>query len=126
MDTGVAIVNAYLNVNGYFTVAEYPVLEAFSRAPARTVHRTWRAAWSPASRRDALRPSGTDGGVRSGVEGSAGGRWTTVPMRHVVEFLRNYLRDHWDVLRHAQIKDAGLGMLGLLEKCEQEGKHRTS
>jgi uncharacterized membrane protein YedE/YeeE len=28
MDTAVALVEAYLNVNGYFTVAEYPVLEA--------------------------------------------------------------------------------------------------
>ena len=28
MDTAVALVQAYLHVNGYFTVAEYPVLEA--------------------------------------------------------------------------------------------------
>lgn len=28
MDNAVALVRAYLNINGYFTVAEYPVLEA--------------------------------------------------------------------------------------------------
>jgi hypothetical protein len=28
MDNAVALVQAYLRVNGYFTVAEYPVLEA--------------------------------------------------------------------------------------------------
>lgn len=28
MDTAVALVQAYLHVNGYFTVTEYPVLEA--------------------------------------------------------------------------------------------------
>lgn len=27
MDNAVALVQAYLHVNGYFTVAEYPVLE---------------------------------------------------------------------------------------------------
>ena len=37
-------------------------------------------------------------------------------MRHVVQFLRSYLREHWDVLRHAQIKDAALGVLALIEK----------
>lgn len=37
MDRAVALVQAYLQVNGYFTVAEYPVLEAVSRDD-------WRAA----------------------------------------------------------------------------------
>ena len=37
MDTAVALVQAYLNVNGYFTVAEYPVLEAFGADDARIV-----------------------------------------------------------------------------------------
>src|SRR5690348_4607764 len=37
MDTSVALVQAYLHVNGYFTVAEYPVLEAFGGDHARTV-----------------------------------------------------------------------------------------
>jgi hypothetical protein len=37
-------------------------------------------------------------------------------MRHVVRFLRRYLRDHWDVLRHAQVRDPVLGVLALSEK----------
>ena len=37
MDTSVALVQAYLHVNGYFTVAEYPVLEAFHGEHARSV-----------------------------------------------------------------------------------------
>ena len=37
MNTAVAIVQAYLNVNGYFTVVEYPVLEAYRHGPARSV-----------------------------------------------------------------------------------------
>ena len=37
MDTSVALVQAYLHVNGYFTVAEYPVLEAYRGDQTRTV-----------------------------------------------------------------------------------------
>src|SRR6516225_2434972 len=37
MDTAVALVQAYLHMNGYFTVVEFPVLEAMRAAPARTV-----------------------------------------------------------------------------------------
>lgn len=37
MDTAVALVQAYLHVNGYFTVTEYPVLEAGRAGQARTV-----------------------------------------------------------------------------------------
>ena len=37
MDTAVALVQAYLNVNGYFTVVEYPVLEAYRGGHARSV-----------------------------------------------------------------------------------------
>ena len=33
------------------------------------------------------------------------------------EFLRRYLREHWEVLRHAQVKDTALGVLALIEKC---------
>ncbi len=42
--------------------------------------------------------------------------WITVPMGHIVRFLRNYLKEHWDVLSHAQIRDPALGMLALMEK----------
>jgi hypothetical protein len=37
-------------------------------------------------------------------------------MRHVVRFLQGYLREHWDVLRHAQIRDEALCVLALLQK----------
>lgn len=37
MDTAVALVQAYLHVNGYFTVTEFPVLEALTDTEARTV-----------------------------------------------------------------------------------------
>ena len=39
-------------------------------------------------------------------------------MGHVVDYLRGYLREHWDTLRHAQIKDPTIGLLALLEKWE--------
>ncbi len=35
MDNAVALVQAYLRINGYFTVAEYPVLEARRHQPAQ-------------------------------------------------------------------------------------------
>jgi hypothetical protein len=37
MDHAVAVVEAYLRVNGYLTVAEYPVLDAPRHGPAQTV-----------------------------------------------------------------------------------------
>ena len=37
MDTAVGLVQAYLRVNGYFTVAEYPVLDATGPAGPRTI-----------------------------------------------------------------------------------------
>jgi hypothetical protein len=45
-----------------------------------------------------------------------GGNWTTIPMGHVVAYLQEYLREYWNVLRHAPIKDPALGVLALLEK----------
>lgn len=36
MDTAVALVQAYLHINGYFTVTEYPVVEAMKRGGHRT------------------------------------------------------------------------------------------
>jgi hypothetical protein len=37
MQSALALVQAYLRVNGYFTVAEYPVIEAMERGGYRTV-----------------------------------------------------------------------------------------
>lgn len=199
MDTSVALVQAYLHVNGYFTVAEYPVLEAYGGEHARTVtdldilafrfagagHDVIRSRRRPRSDRTAAstdpllrcpseRPDMIVGEVKEGTarfnaamrapavlavalarfgccprehvrgvvqqllsQGHAiapgghsvrmvafgdvpddghSGAWMTVSMRHVVEFLQEYLREHWDVLRHAQIKDPSLGVLALIEK----------
>lgn len=199
MDTAVALVQAYLNINGYFTVVEYPVLEASRRGPARSVTdldvlafrftgaghqviggrgRQWPAGRAfepdpllgcPSGRPDTIVGEVKEGPARfnaatrdpdvlrialarfgcCGVEeagelgrtllargrvdapsghtirmvafgsvpdASAGGHWHTVPMAHVVDFLRTYLREHWDVLRHAQIKDPTIAVLAMLEK----------
>jgi hypothetical protein len=48
-------------------------------------------------------------------------RWSTVSLGHVVRFLRSYLRAHWDLLRHAQVRETGLAMLALLEKWNVDG-----
>lgn len=199
MDTAVALVQAYLNTNGYFTVVEYPVLEAVNGATARSVSdldilalrfsgadhtlvhqgrphtggehaflpdpvldcptdrpdmivgevKEGMARFNPATRKRAVlevalarfgccSPRAARGLARQllrvgYVDSPAGHRvrmvafgnaqdaqpssnWTTVPMAHVVQFLRTHLRNHWDVLRHAQIKDPTLGLLALLEK----------
>lgn len=199
MDTAVALVQAYLNVNGYFTVVEYPILEAYGGTQARSVtdldvlavrftgagHEVIRGqSHRPMSSRvfepdpvlggAADRPDMIVGEVKEGparfnpatrdshvlqialtrfgccppqeaeqlarsllTHGRAGAPsghvirmvafgavadardallWHTVPMAHVVDFLRGYLREHWDVLHHAQIKDPALGVLALLQK----------
>ena len=199
MDTAVALVQAYLQINGYFTVVEYPVLESSKRGPARSVtdldvlavrfigagHEVIRghghrpisgqvfepdpalgcpsdrpdmivgevkegpARFNPATRdpdvlQIALARFGCCGSEEAGEvartllarghvdapsghalrmvafgsvpDAGAGGHWHTVPMHHVVDFLRRYLHQHWEVLRHAQIKDPTIGLLALLEK----------
>ena len=197
MDTSVALVQAYLHVNGYFTVAEYPVLEAYRGDHARTVtdldilafrfagagHDVIRGRGRRAlgervtdpilqcpadrpdmiigevkegaarfndamrdpvvlqialvrfgccpsdhaedlvqqllARRHVVAPTGHSirmvafGDVQANHPEPAG---TTVPMRHVVQFLQRYLRTHWNVLRHAQIRDPAFGVLALIEK----------
>jgi len=40
-----------------------------------------------------------------------------ISLKHVVSFLQDYLRQHWDVLRHAQFKDPAFGFLMTLEKA---------
>lgn len=200
MDTAVALVQAYLHVNGYFTVTEYPVLEALRNGQqVRTVTDldilAYRFAGAghdvvsggthrpldgmvpavdpmlgcPADRADMivgevkegaarLNPAMRDPAVlevaltrfgccpadeahdlvrhllRTGTaktpaghdirivafgdthEEGRRGPWRTVPMAHVVEFLQDYLRENWSVLRYAQFKDPAYGVLALIEK----------
>ena len=205
MDIAVALVQAYLHVNGYFTVVEYPVLEAHRGGQARSVtdldilalrfagaghdvirgrrHQHKRgqgfetdpALGCPSDRPDMIVGEVKEGAARFNAaicdpavlavalsrfgccplehaqevarrllmagraetpgghlvrmvafadvtEAGHRGQWTTVSMRQVVEFLRGYLHEHWDVLRHAQIKDSALGVLALLEKWGVESE----
>ena len=199
MDTAVALVQAYLHVNGYFTVVEYPVLEAFRGDRVRTVtdldvlayrfagaghhlvrgrdHRPLEgptravdpvlgcptdradmivgevkegaARLNPALREPAVlevaltrfgcctaeeAPELAQRLLRDGCAETRAGHvirmvafgdaranarphpWHTVPMGHVVQFLQRYLREHWPVLRHAQVRDPAFAVLALLEK----------
>lgn len=196
MDTSVALVQAYLHVNGYFTIAEYPVLEAYRGDHARTVtdldilavrfagagHDVIKGrgrkplgerATDPILRCPADRPDMIIGEVKEGaarfnaamrdpnvlqvalvrfgccppehaeslvqqllarghvvtptghairmvafgdIPDNEPAAAATVPMRHVVQFLQAYLRTHWKVLRHAQVRDPAFGVLALIEK----------
>ena len=44
----------------------------------------------------------------------------SVSLGHVVGFLEDYLREHWDVLAAAQFKDPALGFLVTLEKARRQ------
>lgn len=206
MDTAVSLVQSYLHVNGYFTVTEYPVMEAAGDGHARTVtdldvlafrfagaghdliqgrrrrgvgeRATDPALQCPTDRPDmivgevkagaarfnhamrdprvlgvalarfgccapehvhdvaaALLARGsvtTEGGhaIRLVAFGDVGGGESAaaasiISMRHVVQFLQRYLRQHWDVLRHAQITDPALGVLALIEKWGVEPPRRS-
>lgn len=199
MDTAVSLVQAYLHINGYFTVAEYAVLEALAGRHARSVTDLDILAFRFGGARHAVIDGGRHqrrgemdatvdpmlggnaekadmivGEVKEGAarlndalldwrvlevalsrfgccsrehatlitkrllsdgraatptghtirivafgdvsDGYQRGPWTTVPMRHVVGYLRAYLEQHWSVIRHAQIRDPGLAVLALLQK----------
>jgi hypothetical protein len=44
-------------------------------------------------------------------------RFQVISLAHVTEFLRGYLREHWEVLHHAQFRDPVLSLLMTLEKA---------
>lgn len=195
MDIAVALVQAYLHVNGYFTVSEYPVLDTHGRDGVRTLtdmdllalrfpgagrerrhgvagtvaYEPDPALRCPASEADmlvvevkegraefnaagldpvvlgaALRRFGCCHGhdahevvrallargsartacghrVRMIAFGASAGRagpWQTIDLEHVIGFLRDYLNENWDSLRHASFKDPALGLLAVLQKTE--------
>ncbi len=93
MDHAVALVQAYLRVNGYFTVSEYPIIESI-----RHGHRTATEIDIPAFRF------------------SSAGR--LVPGRASSD--EEYLREHWEIVRHEDQKDLALGFLSLLEKSRHD------
>jgi hypothetical protein len=62
--------------------------------------------------------------VRLVAFGSAPGDPTGPPhqvvlLGHIVDFLTRFLHEHWDVLRHEDIKDPGLGFLLTLKKARR-------
>jgi hypothetical protein len=200
MDSAVSLVQAYLRVNGYFTVTEYPVIAAgrggtyraatdldvlamrFPHAgrlvPGRTAERDEdhnvvdSALAISVSESDMLigevkeghaelNAGGRDPGVlravlvgfgccrREDADGivaallrngharlpnghmirsvvfastpneQASGKYLFVALGQVVAFLRSYVADHWEVLRHADSKDPAFGFLMTLAKAEK-------
>lgn len=201
MDHAVTLVRAYLNVNGYFTITEYPIIEATPGGSYRTVTdldllafrfpgagrlltgdgegsgrlegfepdpelgaspdvadmivgevkegraELNRGATHNAVLRSALtrfgcceadhiesalgelrergRVSMPDGHeVRLLAFGSAppeeGPRnFQVVTLGHVLDFLRSYIDEYWEVLRHSHFKDPGFGHLLTLEKARR-------
>ena len=197
MDHAVALVETYLRVNGYLTVAEYPVLDAPRRGPAQTVtdldilairlgpatahHRAVGAhldlaLGTPPQRTDMIVGEVKEGAprlnralrepraleaalVRFGCCAAqdsdevvhrllrhgqvitpvghslrivafgnphgapSPGPWHTLSLDHVIEYLHQHLRAHWDQIGHSQIKDPTLGMLALIEKARRSSQH---
>jgi hypothetical protein len=159
MDNAVALVQAYLRINGYFTVAEYPILETHGRNAVQMATDIDILAFrfpgairqvsgkhsmrNPAILSVALARFGccdpehaertarkllgsgraeTPEGhlVRIVVFASGGAeerRFQVISLAHVTEFLRSYLREHWEVLHHAQFRDPVLSLLMTLEKA---------
>ena len=200
MDNSVALVQAYLRINGYFTVTEYPVIAARGDGQYRTatdldvlafrfpnagrlvpgkrpgrdedhfsvdeaLHTTTEhadmligevkegraelnaAARDPAvlravlagfgccSREDAPRIAETlirDGSAllasghrirmvifASVIASGSNSHHVVISLGHVVQFLRSYLNEHWEVLRHSDTKDPAFGFLMTLAKAER-------
>ena len=46
-------------------------------------------------------------------------RYTVIALGRVIQFLRNYLRENWGVLHHADFKDPAFGFLMTLEKAQR-------
>ena len=52
-------------------------------------------------------------------EGQDAGKFIALWLGHVVRFLEEHLRSHWNVLRHEDQKDPALGFLSILEKSRR-------
>lgn len=200
MDTSVALVQAYLRVNGYFTVTEYPVIASGKNGTYRAatdldvlafrfpnagrlvpskrlgrdenhftvdealltstghadmligevkegraalneaasdpaVLRAVLAGFGCCSREDAPRIAETlirDGSAHlpSGhrirtvifagiVHDADAPHQLVISLGHIVQFLRSYIDEHWEVLRQADTKDPAFGFLMTLAKAER-------
>jgi hypothetical protein len=199
MDTAVSLVQAYLRVNGYFTVTEYPVIAAgrdgmyqtatdldvlavrFPKAgrlvPSRRGSDEDHLAVDDALALSAEEPDMLIGEVKEGraqlnkaasdpavlravlvgfgccprteaaqvaaallrdghaslanghrvrtaifasvVEGADTSRHLVISLGHIARFLRAYLDQHWDVLRHSDSKDPAFAFLMMLAKAER-------
>ena len=205
MDHAVALVEAYLQINGYFTVAEYPVIESFGKKhysvatdldilafrllgagqlvsghggkgmfapdPAPGIHcdtadmligevkdgheELNRNACNPEVLRTVLARFGccplkgvyktvqqlinksesvthSEHRIRLIAFGSSRehlqrGRYHTLNAGACTDFIGDYLKEHWEVLRNAQFKHPALGLLMVLEKARREaGRSNTS
>lgn len=49
------------------------------------------------------------------------GAWHTVPLEHILDYLRDHLTRSWAVVGRTQIKDDTLGLLALIEKAHRTG-----
>ena len=41
-----------------------------------------------------------------------------ISLKHVLGFSREYVREHWDILKQAQFKNAAMSTLAILEKTD--------
>ena len=57
--------------------------------------------------------------VAFGTTANGGANVHQVTLGHCVDFLREYLREHWDVQRHAEHKDPVFGLLAMMEKARR-------
>lgn len=206
MDHAVSLVQAYLHVNGYFTVTEVPVLEAlqeggyktatdidllalrlpyaggprpiregeadevFQPDPALETQDKWpdlliievkegRAELNPGARDpevlsavlrrwgfcpeahlrravNRLREKGRvdiPSGPRirilafgSVIDPKRVQGFKAISHGHVISYLRGYIAENWDMLRHAQVRQPTLGLLALLEQAGRWRPHEES
>lgn len=201
MDHAVALVQAYLQVNGYFTVAEYPILEALEgggyksatdvdllalrlgdaggvvavegdvsiapehfepdpelRVPGGAADfliievKEGRAELNRGAKnpevlsavltRFGLRPHAKMGKSLRELERKGRTKWPgdtwvrmlafgsivepkiavgfqAISLPHVMQYLRAYLEQYWDALRHAHIRHEAFGFLALLEQVRR-------
>jgi len=204
MDHAVALVQAYLQLNGYFTSAEYPIIASAGRNGFRTITDIDILAFrfpsgEPMKEQARRAPKGLDVsgldtglavptgrvdmvigevkegrvGINTGIRdrdvlrtvinrfGEVGDTDRVVdallrtgvaeipptytvrliafgsfppgeevpPCRiislgHVLQFLQDYVRRHWQMLRHLQFKDPAFGFLMTLEKARRGGAGR--